>query len=51
MMIAIFATVVFYFALAQYNAALHKGGAFQASSPKNFTGRSFGIGPFFMPDH
>jgi hypothetical protein len=36
MMIAIFATVIFYFALAQNCAALQKGSAFQASSPKNF---------------
>jgi hypothetical protein len=46
-MSAIFATGKWHFALAQIPAALQTDPAFQASSPKTFKGRSFGIGPFF----
>lgn len=45
-MIAIIATMIILFALAENHAATQKGRAFQASSPKNFTGHPSGW-PFF----
>jgi hypothetical protein len=39
--------MIFYFALAQIHAAMQIDQAFQASSPKDFTGQSFVGWPFF----
>ena len=45
--IARYKSAIARFALATIRAAMHKDRAFQASSPKNFSGQFFGTGLFF----
>jgi len=46
-LVALFALIASFFALAQEVCRREEGRAFQASSPKNFPGSAFGSAPFF----